>query len=270
LTTNWKTYEKTNLESIHKEESQGKKEDQKKSGAIKENENGSEDEDEEEQNEEEGKGMVLSKIDRTDPRIRKSKRDQKIPDHVDIRAIFKEIEEPKIYLDDFKKEVEEIKQKKDEIEEYEMTVCKACSKEWKKKSNQIVSLFTATSIPNPALMVLSMIVPTFFCMQQWSVSVISGPIFVPILYTVILIWSYGFKDTSISDSGVPDYVWNIVSACVAVSMSINTIPSTDHYYELIGKKIKKYFDDNDDNERGQILLAYITMALMFVFLLVSQ
>jgi hypothetical protein len=128
------------------------------------------------------------------------------------------------------------------------------------KVNQIVSLFTAASIPNPSLMLLSMFIPTFTSMRQWNINVILGPIFVPFLYTIILIWSYGFMEIS-SDA----YKWNIGGACIAVLMGINTIYSKDFYFTKIIEPLKPYF-----NQNFKILLLYMLMSWMFFVLLVTN
>ena len=101
------------------------------------------------------------------------------------------------------------------------------------KVNQLVSLFTASIIPNPSIMLLSMCVPMFSCMRHWNTNVFLGPIFVPFLYMGILIWSYA--STNIPSDA---YKWNIGGVSVALLMSINTVYPTDFYFKKIVEPLK--------------------------------
>lgn len=128
------------------------------------------------------------------------------------------------------------------------------------KVNQLVSLFTASIIPNPSIMLLSMCVPMFSCMRHWNTNVFSGPIFVPFLYMGILIWSYA--STNIPSDA---YKWNIGGVSVALLMSINTVHPTDFYFEKIVEPLKPYL-----NQNFKIVLLYMLMSWLFFVLLITN
>jgi len=139
------------------------------------------------------------------------------------------------------------------------------------KVNQIMSLFLSATIPKPSIMLLSMIIPTFTCMEKWSPIIISGPIFVPLLYTIILIWSYGFAEDLVFDNNL-----NIGALCIGVVVSVNTLLLSvkkfenffayDFYFKKVVEPIKFYF-----NKNLKILLLYIIIAwMLFVLLTVNK
>jgi len=127
------------------------------------------------------------------------------------------------------------------------------------KINQMVSLFVSATIPNPLLMVLSMIVPTFTCMGQWSSNILSGPIFVPLLYASIQIWDYVFRNA------LYDYKWNVTAVCVSILVSINSLSPTDFYFKKVVKPIKRYFSKN-----SKILFLYTFVTWMVFAVLINH